>query len=238
MIEFRNVSKRYISKLGAAPWVLKDINLIFPDNRNVGVIGPRGSGKNTFFNLLSGMDKPTRGSIIRGGRVSWPIGKGAGLLANLTGRQNANFVCRLQCHDDKDHHERLAFIEKFSELGPAFNEPVRTYSGTMKMQLQITLSLTFEFDTYIAKGTAAGVGDFRKKVIARFVEQTSKGNLILASNNAVQLRRHCQSCVLIHKGSAIWYEDLEEGLLRFNEIEKALGKTLADESNEMNDEND
>lgn len=41
-----------------------------------GIFGPSGAGKTTFFNLLSGLEKPLKGSVILNGRVLTDIDKG------------------------------------------------------------------------------------------------------------------------------------------------------------------
>jgi capsular polysaccharide transport system ATP-binding protein len=216
MIEFQKVSKRYQTNRGAGPWVFQDISLVLPPKRNIGVIGALGSGKTTFLNLIGGIDRPSRGAIKRDATVSWLIGR-TGLQGNMTGRQNALFVCRLFCEED-EIAERMVFIEKFAELGAGFNAPVNSYSGGMRAKLQITLSLAFEFDVYISDGlTAAGIGDFRKKTQARFIELTRDGGLILASAGPLTLRKHCESCIWLRDGKAVWYEKVEDALREFKE---------------------
>lgn len=43
--------------------ILDGINLSVQKNETLGIIGPNGAGKTSLFNLLSGLRKPTRGSI-------------------------------------------------------------------------------------------------------------------------------------------------------------------------------
>ena len=44
--------------------VLKDINLQIPKAKFVVICGPSGSGKTTLLNIISGIDRPTKGKII------------------------------------------------------------------------------------------------------------------------------------------------------------------------------
>ena len=48
--------------------VLKDIDLEVPEGEYVALMGPSGSGKTTLLNLIAGIDSPTRGRIVIGGR--------------------------------------------------------------------------------------------------------------------------------------------------------------------------
>ncbi len=58
LLRARDLSKRYAGLLA-----LSDYSLDLPERRIHGVIGPNGAGKTTLFNLLSGMVRPTTGSI-------------------------------------------------------------------------------------------------------------------------------------------------------------------------------
>ncbi|MGH9020920.1 MAG: ABC transporter ATP-binding protein [Acidimicrobiales bacterium] len=48
--------------------ILDDINLDVPRGHLLGIIGPNGAGKSTLLNLLSGIIRPTAGTIEYGGR--------------------------------------------------------------------------------------------------------------------------------------------------------------------------
>ena len=60
MIELKNLSKNYLSK---KIQVLKNINFIFRPGKIYSLVGPSGSGKSTLLNLISLIDKPSRGFI-------------------------------------------------------------------------------------------------------------------------------------------------------------------------------
>ena len=58
MINIKNLSFSYQEKL-----VLKNINISFEENQTHGIVGLNGSGKTTFFNILSGFLTADRGTI-------------------------------------------------------------------------------------------------------------------------------------------------------------------------------
>ena len=60
-IELKNITKNYYSSKKIE--VLKNINFIFESGKVYSLIGPSGSGKSTLLNLISLIDKPSKGSI-------------------------------------------------------------------------------------------------------------------------------------------------------------------------------
>ena len=60
-IELKNISKDYNSSKKIE--VLKNINFIFESGKIYSLIGPSGSGKSTLLNLISLIDKPSKGLI-------------------------------------------------------------------------------------------------------------------------------------------------------------------------------
>jgi len=62
MIKLENVEKYY-----GGHKVLKGINLIIQKGEFISVMGSSGSGKSTLLNLIGGMDRPEKGSVIVNG---------------------------------------------------------------------------------------------------------------------------------------------------------------------------
>lgn len=216
MIRIEDVHKRYKTSRGMGGWVLRGITLTIPAKTNVGLIGVNGAGKSTLLRLIGGIDYPTKGNVSRQCRVSWPMGQG-GLEATLSGRQNAKFVCRVHGHQD-DLAERLVFVQDFSELGRAFDEPVSTYSSGMRSRLQFALSLAFDFDVYISdEVTAAGDAGFRKKTAAAFKDLAHRAGLIMVAHDESTLKQFCQAGIWIVDGKAHWFDRIDDALRAYKD---------------------
>jgi capsular polysaccharide transport system ATP-binding protein len=219
MIFIRDVYKRYKTKHGPGKWVLQGVTLTIPPKVNVGLFGANGAGKSTLLRIIGGIDHPNKGIVERRCRLSWPVGQG-GLEPTLTGRQNAKFVCRVHGHQDT-LAERLAFVKDFSELGDAFDEPVSTYSAGMRSRLQFALSLAFDFDVYISdEVTAAGDAAFRKKAAAAFKNMANRAGLIVVAHDEGTLKQFCQAGILLHSGTATWFDDIGEALKAYKQTIK------------------
>lgn len=217
MIIVSNVHKRYMTPHGPGKWVLRGASFTIPEKTSVGLVGRNGAGKSTLLRLIGGTDTPNKGTVERHCSVSWPMGFGGGLQRNLTGRQNAKFVCRIHgCEDDM--RERVASIEEFSGLGPAFDEPVNTYSSGMKSRLQFGLSLAFDFDVYISdEVTSAGDAAFRQKASDAFKRIADHASIIMVSHSEGTLRQFCTAGIWLHEGQAHWFDDINEALRHYKE---------------------
>jgi capsular polysaccharide transport system ATP-binding protein len=212
MIIVDNVHKRYQTSHGPGRWILKGVSFVIPPNVSVGLVGPNGAGKSTLLRLIGGTDQPTKGSVERRCRVSWPMGFGGGLQGSLTGRQNAKFVCRIHGHNE-DLDERVAFVEDFAELGECFDEPIKTYSSGMKSRLQFGLSLAFDFDVYISdEVTATGDAAFRQKAADAFKKLSDHSSLIMVSHGEGTLKEFCTAGIWLDKGTAHWFDKIDDAL--------------------------
>ena len=65
ILEIRNLYKNYGRKGYETP-VLQDISMDIFEGDFIAIMGPSGAGKTTLLNLLSTLDKPTKGEILEG----------------------------------------------------------------------------------------------------------------------------------------------------------------------------
>ena len=63
ILKATNLSKIYQTGENAV-YALNDVSLTLQEDSFVAITGPSGSGKSTLLHLLSGLDKPTHGSVL------------------------------------------------------------------------------------------------------------------------------------------------------------------------------
>jgi len=68
VLSFDNVTKVYSRTGGALLHALRDVTVEVPGGATVSITGRSGSGKSTFLHLAAGIDRPTAGRIVVGGR--------------------------------------------------------------------------------------------------------------------------------------------------------------------------
>ncbi|WP_158774134.1 ABC transporter ATP-binding protein [Cobetia sp. L2A1] len=219
MIEIQNLSKRFYQSHYSQTddqWVLKDINIIIPSGVSVGLLGANGAGKSTLLRLIAGMDTPQKGRVVRHSKVSWPIGLAAGLQGSMTGRQNVKFVARLH-GADYNINSIIEQVQDFAEIGPAFDEPIRTYSSGMRARLNFGLSLAFKFDVYLSdEATAVGDRAFKAKATKAFNDMVGGASLIMVSHGESILKDLCQAGIYLKGGRAHWYDNIHDAIAAYH----------------------
>ncbi|BDC82937.1 MULTISPECIES: ABC transporter ATP-binding protein [Aeromonas] len=210
MIIIDNVSKYYLTKFGRH-YVLKDINIILPKNKNIGVLGANGAGKSTLLRLLGGMDMPSEGKVIRKCRVSWPLALSGGFQGSMTGRDNTRFICRIHGIYDTDEVEE--WVKEFSEIGHHFELPIRSYSSGMKSKFSFAVSMAFDFDIYLTDEiTSVGDARFKQKCIDIFNKKRETAGLIMVSHSVTNIRKQCDMGLVLRDGRLDAYDDIEEAI--------------------------
>lgn len=215
MIHIQNLSKSFRLR-GQVKTVIDDLTLTIPSGRAVALLGRNGAGKSTLLEMVSGTQKPDRGTIESDGSLSWSVGLKSSFHRELTGAQNVRFIARIY---GVDTDELLAFVEDFSELGPHFDMPMRSYSQGMRARLGFGTSMGIHFDTYLVdEVTAVGDAAFKRKSRAVFRQRMETSGAIMVSHSMAQLRDFCDSGLVLEDGQAHYFDDLEEAIALHEDI--------------------
>ncbi len=216
MIKIDHVTKYYPLKGGKLHYVLKDVSLEIPSNHSIGVLGPNGAGKSTLLRMIGGAEAPNSGSITSTSSISWPLGLSAGFQGSLSGRQNILFVCQINGLSKAETRHVIEQVIEFTQLGPYFDMPVKTYSSGMRAKLGFGLSINFDFDYYlIDELTSVGDATFREKATLEFERIKQSSSLIFVAHNLNVLRKSCNSALFLRNGDATYYEDIEKGIAAY-----------------------
>lgn len=216
MIKVKNVTKYYPSRYGKQ-YVFRDLTLDLPCDRDIALLGENGSGKSTLLRLIGGIDFPNGGRIERNRYLSWPLALSRGFQGSMTGRENVRFVCRI--HGVRDTRAIEDYVEDFSELGKKLDLPFKGYSSGMRSKFSFAVSMAFDFDTYLLDEILA-VGDdrFKEKCHQALSNKRQSANIILVSHQKRRIRENCNAGVVLYKGGAEFFNDVEEALDRYEAL--------------------
>lgn len=173
-------------------WALQDVSFQVKRGESIGIIGPNGSGKSTLLKILSGITKPTSGSVIIKGRVASVLDIGAGFHPELSGKENVYLNGQLQGFTKKEITAVYDEIVAFSGIGKFIAEPVKNYSNGMYLRLAFSIMAHLDFDVYLFD-EVMNVGDaqFVTKAQQRmnWLSKQQK-TIILVSHNKRELEIH------------------------------------------------
>lgn len=218
MIVLKNITKVFRTS-GARKTVARNINAVFPSDVSVGLLGRNGAGKSTMLRMISGLSLPNSGEILTNGRISYPVGLASSMNNDMSGAQNALFVARIY---GADTEEMARFVEDFSQLGPHFHMPVRTYSSGMRQRLSFGINMALDFDTYLVDEiTSAGDASFQKKSNDIFLDRIGSRAAIYVSHSTGQIRKICKAGAVLENGNLTYYDDVEEAIAHHDRNMKA-----------------
>ena len=147
---------------------LDDVNFDVEQGEVLGIIGQNGAGKSTLLKLLAGITKPTRGTLAVNGRVAPLIEVGAGLVPDLTGRENIFLNASILGMTRSEIAKKLDEIVAFAELEEFIDTPIKRYSSGMQVRLGFSIATSIEANILIVDEVLA-VGDlaFQRKSFDR-----------------------------------------------------------------------
>ena len=156
------------------------------------------------------IELPTSGTIERTMSISWPIAMAGAIHGVLTGNDNIRFIARVY---GKPFDQLRDFVEDFAQLGSFLSEPVKTYSAGMMGRLNFGLSLAVDFDCYLVDEViAAGDHNFQLRCHEELFEKRADRALVLASHVAEFVRGYCSRALILHRGRAKVFDDLDLAL--------------------------
>jgi ABC-type polysaccharide/polyol phosphate transport system ATPase subunit len=183
-------------------WALHDVSFSVQRGEAFGIIGGNGAGKSTMLKLLTGIMRPTRGSIRVRGRVSALIEVTAGFHHELTGRENVYLYGAIMGLTRQEIRKRFDAIVAFSGLEPFIDTPVKRYSSGMYARLGFSVAAHVDPDVLLIDEVLS-VGDylFQQKCLERMNAAIAGGaTVVFVSHNLRELATLCRRSLLLEQG--------------------------------------
>ena len=136
---------------------LNGINLNFEEGEFTAIVGPSGSGKTTLLNMIGGLDKPDRGTILIGGnditRLSSRklidfrlrnigfVFQSYNLIPVLTAMENVEFIMHLQKIPRADREKRAMELLESVGLGDRIHSRPSKLSGGQQQRVAVARAL-------------------------------------------------------------------------------------------------
>lgn len=201
-------------------WALQNISFTVQKGERLGVLGFNGAGKSTLLKTISGVIKPTKGTVKTSGVIAPLLELGAGFDMNYSGRENIYLYGATMGYSRKFIDSKYDEIVEFSELGDFIDVPVKNYSSGMRARLGFAIATAVEPQILILDEVLS-VGDakFRKKSEAKVRSMFDKGITVLfVSHNTKQVLSLCNKAIILDHGKIIAQGDAEEVCALYDEM--------------------
>lgn len=210
LLECKNLSKSFDNKK-----ILKDVNLIIPRGKIIGLLGKNGQGKTTLLKLINDLLTPTSGEVLIEGK--YPGVESKKIISYLPERtyldkemkviDTLNYFKEFYDNFDIDKAKKL-----LKDLDLDINSKISKMSKGMQEKLQLILVMSREADLYILDEPLGGVDPAtRDYILDTILSNFKEGSSVIISTHLISdIERILDEVIFIDKGKIILTASADE----------------------------
>ncbi|MCH5325183.1 MAG: ABC transporter ATP-binding protein [Eubacterium sp.] len=229
IIEVKNVSIKYKSgdyrDLGLKEYLVRkakgtlttteflavdNVSFALDEGDFLGIIGTNGAGKSTLLKVISGVMRPSQGTVMVNGKIAALLELGTGFDGDLSLKENIYLRGAILGYTREFINSKWEEILDYAELSEYKDRHYKHLSSGMKSRLAFAISCLVEPEILILDEVlSVGDGAFRVKSENTMKEIMDKGSVtILVSHSIAQVRRMCNKVLWLDKGKQIAFGDV------------------------------
>lgn len=180
------------------------------------LVGPNGAGKTTLLSMISGLNRPTSGSVTVGGVDVWADGPSAKrligslpdrlrLFDRLTGAQLLTYAGALQGLGRSVLAERASELAAAFGLESALDRPVSDYSAGMQKKIGLACSMIHAPEVLVLDEPFEAVDPVSASNLTEILEQfvAGGGSVVMSSHSLDLIQRVCDHVAVILGGEIV-----------------------------------
>ncbi len=228
---------------------VNNIDLNIEKGACVGFIGPNGAGKSTTIKMLTGILKPTEGSIIVNGlsptkqrkeyvkQIGVVFGNRSQLWWDLPVKDSFELFKEIYKIPDKVYEENIKVFSDILDLATIENRPVRQLSLGQRMRCEIAASFLHNPQIVFLDEPTIGLDLVAKDKIREFLTYLNKEKgttLLVTSHDMADIVNVCNDLIVIDHGNIVFQGAMNEvadihGRRRFIDVELWEEVMISDE---------
>jgi ABC-2 type transport system ATP-binding protein len=217
--------------------ILDNVNLTLTEGSVMGLVGINGAGKTTLLRLISGVYRPSAGSVTCDGipveeegarKLLFFLPDDPYYTAHTTGKSLFEMYKVFYPHIDYSVFDRY-----MSEFALDEKKPIRNFSKGMRRQLYVALALSVRPKYLLLDEAFDGLDPLArlafKKAINRAVEEDGT-TVLISSHSLRELEDFCDSYALIDKMTVASSGDISERVGSFCKFQLAFVDDISEEA--------
>jgi len=222
MINIEGLTKVFPNPDGTEKVAVDQVSFEVRPGEIYGLLGPNGAGKTTTLRMVSGLLRPTAGTVRIGGRdvtvqpelVKRNIGyltANTGLYVRLSPRELLEYFATLYDIPRVVARERIEQLVAWLDMGPYLNLRCGALSTGQKQRVSIARALIADPPILVLDEPTLGLDVLSNRLILEFIRtQADAGKAVLLSTHALdEIDTMCRRMGLIHNGKLIAEGELE-----------------------------
>lgn len=237
-------SRQYIYKDA-----LKNVSFKIEENEIVGVAGPNGAGKTTLLKILSGLIKPTSGSVdvcsfvpykksnAFKRQIGFIMGGKSQLIWELPALETFSLNQIIYDIPKKDFDSWTGGLIKTLGVEDLVNIPVRNLSLGQKMKMDIIASLVHRPKILFLDEPTNGLDIVARVSLRDYLKRIFKEfgiTAIVTSHNVGDIEKMCDRLMIITHGSLFYDGDVQSAIKKYSDdngtLEDALVNVFTEEA--------
>ncbi|WP_022909155.1 ABC transporter ATP-binding protein [Aestuariimicrobium kwangyangense] len=189
----------------------------------VGYLGANGAGKSTTIKMLTGIVRPTSGTVRVNGVVPWQnrrahahnigvvFGQKSQLWYDLPLRVSLETIRDLYRVEDRDYRARLAEFDEVLGVRDFLDTPIRSLSLGQRMRGDLVGAMLYRPEVLYLDEPTVGLDVVAKQALREFIaaqNQQYGTTVVITTHDMDDIEQLCRRIVMIDHGSVVYDGDL------------------------------
>lgn len=197
---------------------VKGLTLYVPQGQSVAFIGPNGAGKSTTIKMLTGILRPTSGSVKVLGLEPWSqrsklareigvvFGQRSQLWYHLPPDDTFELLARVYDLDRREFHERRDMLVERFKLAPFLKTQVRKLSLGQRMRAEIAASLLHNPKLVFLDEPTIGLDVVARQELRNLIREWNRNEgvtVFLTSHDAGDIEAVAERVIVVNHGRIV-----------------------------------
>ncbi len=202
---------------------VNDISMEISKGEIIGYLGPNGAGKSTTIKMMSGVLKPTSGTIVCNGIIPYEkrsenaqnigvvFGQRSQLWWALPSIESFKILKDIYQVSDREYNDMMELYRTMVDLDPLLHKPVRQMSLGQRTLCDILAAFLHNPGVVFLDEPTIGLDVAMKAKIRELIKTLNKEKnttVILTTHDMGDVDALCERIVIIDKGSVLYNNDI------------------------------